>query len=187
MKITVGKSYEGCSDDFFIPDGEHEFQIVDIRSTKGRVNMTLVTSDRKRAFKTFFLLDKKGKQDDKAMRDLADFVTTALQVEDEEIEVEIEDALGYYIKATVKNSSYEREDGTKKATYYLNRPKRCDGFSDGTESLLEEFESRRAKRLARQAAEAEAEGTEETEAEETTAEPPEVVDTGRFDDILGGL
>ena len=179
MKITVGKSYEGKSDNFFIPDGDHEFQIVEVKQVKNRVNMTLVTSDGRRAFKTFFLLDKNGQPDDKNMRELADFITTAMQIDDDEAEVDIEDAVGYYIVATIKNKSVDREDGTKKSTYYLNRPKRCDGFSDGTGSRLEEYEEKRAEREARKAKE---EAEQASAEEENVQTPPSTID---FDDILG--
>lgn len=143
MKIAVGKNYEGTSNPNHFTDGDYEFQIVNIESTKGRVKMTLATSDKRRAYKTFFLLDKDGKeQNERGIRELADFVTTAMQIEDEETEVEIEDCLGYYLICTIKNSSYEQTDPETgavqtRSTYYINKPSRLDEFSDGTPSLIE--------------------------------------------------
>lgn len=142
MKVTVGKAYEGASDNFRLKDGTYEFQITDVSNTKGRVNMTLTTSSGKRVFKTFFLRDRDGKDSEKGMIELADFITTAMQIEDEEVEVDVASCVGFYLKCTVKNGSYEKDDEfgnpVVKKVYYINRPERCDGFSDGTPSFVEE-------------------------------------------------
>lgn len=140
MKIMAGKAYEGKSS-IRLEDGEYELQIIDVSATKGRVNMTLATSNNQKVFKTFFLLNKDGKTtNERGMRELADFVTTAMQIEDEEVEVKVESSLGFYLKCDVRNSSYEKDDGTKKNVYNVNRPQRCNGFSDGVGSLLENDE-----------------------------------------------
>lgn len=137
MKISVGKNYEGTSNSFYIPDGEYEFQILGCKTTKGSVNMTLGMSNKQRCFKRFFLLDKKGVTNEKSMRELADFITTAMQIEEEDVEVDVNDCIGYYIRATIKNATYEdKETGVTKPTYYVNKPTRCNGFSDGTPSLM---------------------------------------------------
>lgn len=170
MKIHVGKTYEGTSGNNF-KDGEYDLQIISVKATKGRVNMTLATSQKRFMYKTFFLLDKKNNPNENAYRELSDFVTTAMQIEDEDIEVDIRKVVGYYVTCTLKNSVFEREDGSKKATYYLNRPKRCDGFSDGTDSVIEEILSKN-KKFARAEEEEEEEDNEEV-AEDTTADVEE--------------
>ena len=174
MKLTVGKAYEGASNEFKLEDDIHEFQIVNIETTAGRVNMTLVTSKRKRAFKTFFLREKDGSESERGYRELADFITTALQIEDQEVVVDIDTALGSYIMCSVRNSSYEDPNGTKKSVMYINRPERLDCFSDGTESLLSEFGRKRKGRVVEQPVEEEVEDVEEEAVEESEVE--EVVD-----------
>lgn len=175
MKITVGKSYEGTSGYSRLEDGTYLFQIVEIRQTKGRVDMTMITSNRQLCFKTFWLLDKQGKTSDRGMRELADFITTALQIDDDETEVEIGDALGCYLKAEVRNSSYENSEGLTKAIQYVNRPKRADGFEDGTESLLDYYQGRRKSKR-------QAQRVEEVEEPDTESEDE---DTNNFLDSLG--
>ena len=169
MKLTVGKAYEGASNEFKLEDGIYEFQIVNIETTAGRVNMTLVTSNRKRAFKTFFLREKDGSESERGYRELADFITTALQIEDQEVEVDIDTAIGSYLICNVRNSSYEDANGVKKSVMYINRPERLDCFSDGTESLLSEFGRKKKGRVVEQPVEEEVE-------EEVVAETEEVED-----------
>lgn len=178
MKITVGKSYEGTSGFSRIKDGTYVFQIIEIKQTKGRVDLTMVNSQKQLCFKTFWLLDKQGKTSDRGMRELADFITTALQIDDEETEVEIGDALGCYLQAEVKNGSYENAEGLTKSVQYVNRPKRANGFTDGTGSLLEEMQSRRkAKREREQAS--------EVEQEEQDDDSDDTNDSLNFLDSLG--
>lgn len=141
MIIKAGKNFEGASDNFRLTDGTYEFQITKVESTKGRVNMVLTTSSGKNVYKTFFLRDKKsGNESEKGMLELADFVTTAMQIEDEEVEVDVKSCLGFYLIATIKNSSYDTTDElgnpVTKKIYYINRPERCDGFSDGHPSFV---------------------------------------------------
>ena len=136
MKINVGTKYEGGSS-VRVEDGDYEVQITDIQSTKGRVNMTFTTSKNQKVYKTFFLLEKDGKTvNDKGMRELADFVTTAMQIEDEEVEVDVKYALGFFLVIYVKNGSYKRtdENGNEviKHVFNIYTPRRCNGFSDGT-------------------------------------------------------
>lgn len=140
MKITVGKAYEGASS-FRVEDGDYEVQITEVSSTKGRVNMTFTTSKNQKVYKTFFLLEKDGKTvNDRGMRDLADFVTTAMQIEDNEVEVDVKNALGFYLVVYVKNGSYKRTDENgkeaEKHVFNVYSPRRCDGFSDGTASWV---------------------------------------------------
>lgn len=157
MKINAGKKYEGASSNR-LEDGDYELQIIDVQTTKGRVNMTLATSKNQKVYKTFFLLDKDGKtSNEKGLAELADYITTAMQIDDEEVEVSVESALGYYLLCYVKNGSYSKEDGTVKKVYNVYSPRRCNGFSDGTESFVEGVESG-------------VEGTEEEEEEEVTSE-----------------
>lgn len=140
MKITVGKAYEGSSSNR-LKDGDYELQITDIESTRGQVKMTLKASSGQSVRKTFFLLSKDGKeQNEKGMRELADYVTTAMQIEDEEVEVDVKDAVGYYVKCYIKNASYKKTvDGVEveKSIYNLYDVRRCNGFSDGTGSFVE--------------------------------------------------
>lgn len=136
MKVSVGTKYEGGSS-MRLKDGDYELQIIEVKSTRGRVNMTLSTSRGQKVYKTFFLLEKDGKTtNERGMLELADYITTAMQIEDEEAEVDVDSALGFYLKCYVKNGSYEKEDGTKKNVYNVYSPRRCSGFSDGTGSLL---------------------------------------------------
>lgn len=146
FKVKVGRSIEGTSDNFFIPDGTYTFQIVGVESTAGRVKMDLVKSDKQHAFKTFFLKRKDdGTVNEKAMRELGDFVTTAMQIEDEDFEVDVTDALGYYVTATLRNSKYISEkDGLEHDSVEIHKPKRANGFPDGTPSLYEEILAKRA-------------------------------------------
>lgn len=168
MKIHVGKAYEGTSGNAF-KDGEYELQIVNIKATKGRVNMTFATSKKRLLYKTFFLLDKKGDENENAYIELADFVTTAVQIDEEDVELDIKNALGCYLKLTLRNSSYEK-DGVKQASYWLNKPKRCDGFSDGTGSVLEDIRSKNRR--------VEAEEVEEEEIEAVAEDTTEVEESG---------
>lgn len=144
MIIKAGKSYEGASDTFRLQDGTYEFQITKIDTTKGRVNMVLTTSTNKNVYKTFFLRDKDGKDSEKGLTELADFVTTAMQIEDEEVEVDVNSCLGFYLICTIKNSTRETVDElgnpVSKKTYYINRPERCNGFSDGRPPIISEPE-----------------------------------------------
>lgn len=141
MIIHVGKSYEGTSGNAF-KDGDYDLQIIKIKSTKGRVNITFATSGKRFLYKTFFLLDKQGQQNENAYRELSDFITTAMQIDDEDVELDIRNAVGSYVTVTLRNTTFEKADGTKQASYWLNRPKRCDGFSDGTGSVLEDIMSK---------------------------------------------
>ena len=138
MIINVGKKYEGASS-IRLEDGDYELQITDVQSTKGRVNMTLTTSTGKEVYKTFFLLEKDGKTvNEKGMRELSDYVTTAMQIEDEEVQVDVKNALGFYLLCYVKNAQYtKKETGELKKVYNVYSPRRCDGFSDGTESMYD--------------------------------------------------
>lgn len=141
MKIKVGTNYEGASSNR-IEDGDYEVQITDIQSTKGRVNMTFTTAKKVNVYKTFFLLDKDGKSvNEKGMRELSDFVTTAMQIEDEEVEVDVKMALGFYLLVYVKNGKYDKidEEGNKvtKKVFNIYTPRRCNGFSDGTPSWVQ--------------------------------------------------
>lgn len=138
MIINVGKKYEGASS-IRLEDGDYELQITDVQSTKGRVNMTLTTSTGKEVYKTFFLLEKDGKTvNEKGMRELSDYVTTAMQIEDEEVQVDVKNALGFYLLCYVKNAEYKKKDtGELKKVYNVYSPRRCDGFSDGTESMYD--------------------------------------------------
>ena len=137
MKIRVGKNYEGASV-MRLEDGDYELQITDVQSTRGRVNMTLSTSTGQKVFKTFFLLGKDGKtQNERGLLELSDYITTAMQIEDEEAEVDVASVLGFYLLCYVKNGSYTKDDGTVKKVYNVYSPRRCDGFSDGTPSLIE--------------------------------------------------
>lgn len=142
MKITVGKSYEGCSS-MRLTDGDYELKIDDIKSTKGRVNMTLVTATGTKIYKTFFLLEKDGKtQNERGMKELADYITTAMQIEEEETEVVVESAVGFYLLCYVKNAVYtSKEDGSEKRVYNVYSPRRCNGFSatTGEEQYEEEY------------------------------------------------
>lgn len=141
MNISVGKKYEGGSS-IRLKDGDYELQIIDVSSTKGRVNMTLCTSKGQKVYKTFFLLEKDGKtKNERGMLELADYITTAMQIEDEEAEVNVESSIGFYLLCYVKNGSYPKEDGTEKKVYNVYSPRRCSGFSDGTGSFVEGVES----------------------------------------------
>ena len=152
MKITTGKKYEGASQFSRLEDGIYVFQIVDVKQTKGKVEMQLITADKKYCFKSFWLIDKNGKPSDRGMSELADFVTTALQIEDDEIEVDIEDVLGHYIQAEVKNSSYTNEEGLTKSVQYVNRPARAECFPNGKPSLYEEIVNKRKSKTNRASA-----------------------------------
>lgn len=135
MKIRVGTKYEGKSSDR-LEDGDYELKITDIQSTKGRVNMTFETSTGKEVYKTFFLLDRDGKTvNEKGMRELSDYVTTAMQVNEEDVEVDVKNALGFYLLCYVKNAQYTKKDtGEVKKVYNVYSPRRCNGFSDDAES-----------------------------------------------------
>lgn len=138
MKIVVGTKYEGMSSSR-LEDGDYELQITDVQSTKGRVNMTFKTSSGKEVYKTFFLLDRDGKTvNEKGMRELSDYVTTAMQINEEEVEVDVNNALGFYLLCYVKNAQYtKKETGEVKKVYNVYSPRRCDGFSDGTGSCYD--------------------------------------------------
>lgn len=141
MKIKVGTNYEGASS-YRMEDGDYEVQITDIQSTKGRVNMTFTTSKNQHAYKTFFLLERDGKTvNERGMRELSDFVTTAMQIEDEEVEVDVKMALGFYLTVYIKNAKYNKKDeeGNEVVKHVFNiyTPRRCDGFSDGTPSWIQ--------------------------------------------------
>lgn len=157
MKINAGTKFEGASSNR-LKDGDYELQIIDVQTTKGRVNMTLTTSKGQKVYKTFFLLEKDGKTtNERGMLELADYITTAMQIDDEEVEVDVDSALGFYLLCYIKNGSYPKEDGTEKKVYNVYSPRRCNGFSDGTESFVEGVESG-------------VEETEEEEEEEVTSE-----------------
>lgn len=163
MKIPVGTKYEGGSS-MRLKDGDYELQIIDVQATKGRVNMTLCTSKGQKVYKTFFLLEKDGKTtNERGMLELADYITTAMQIEDEEAEVSVESSIGFYLLCYVKNGSYPKEDGTEKKVYNLYSPRRCGGFSDGTPSFVEGVTS-------------EAEEVEEEEPEEVEVATSEETD-----------
>lgn len=135
MKIHVGTKYEGMSSGR-LEDGDYELKITDVQSTKGRVNMTFKTSTGREVYKTFFLLDRDGKTvNEKGMRELSDYVTTAMQVNEEDVEVDVKNALGFYLLCYVKNAQYTKKDtGEVKKVYNVYSPRRCDGFSDDTGS-----------------------------------------------------
>lgn len=140
MKITVGKAYEGASSQR-LEDGDYELQITEITSTKGRVNMTLTTSTNQHVYKTFFLLEKDSKTpNERGMRELADYITTAMQIEEEQVQVDTDSALGFYLLCYVKNGSYQKEtesgEKVEKRVYNVYSPRRCSGFSDGTPSFV---------------------------------------------------
>lgn len=180
FKVKVGKKVEGTSDNFFIPDGTYVFQIVGAESTAGRVKMDLIKSDKQHAYKTFFIKSGDGTINDKAMRELGDFVTTAMQIEDEDCEVDVSDALGYYVQATLRNSTYiSKKDGLEHESVEIHKPKRANGFPDGTPSLYEECVAKRAAKKARQQAVA-----QEEVQEEPTEESVENINTSSNTDAL---
>lgn len=165
FKVKVGKKVEGTSDSFFIPDGTYVFQIVGAESTAGRVKMDLIKSDKQHAYKTFFIKRGDGTINDKAMRELGDFVTTAMQIEDEDCEVDVSDALGYYLQVTLRNSTYiSKKDGLEHESVEIHKPKRASGFPDGTPSLYEEVLARKEAKKNKKAV---------AQAEEPTEEPVE--------------
>lgn len=142
MKITVGKAYEGASSNW-LEDGDYELQITEVESTKGRVKLTMATSTGFKVSKMFFLLEKDGKTpNEKGMRELADYITTAMQIEDEQVEVDTDNAIGFYLLCYVKKGSYKKidEEGkeVEKRVYNVYSPRRCNGFSNGSESQVEE-------------------------------------------------
>ena len=69
-----------------------------------------------------------------------------------EIEVDIEDVLGHYIQAEVKNSSYTNEEGLTKSVQYVNRPARAECFPNGKPSLYEEIVNKRKSKTNRASA-----------------------------------
>ena len=141
MKIKVGKAYEGGSQ-FRLEDGDYEVQITDVESTKGRATITFSTANGVKMKKIFFLLEKDGKTvNDRGMAELADYITTAMQIEDMEVEVNAEDCKGYYLLVYVKNKDYiSKEDGSTKKVYNVYSPRRCNGFTDGAAPMEEEPE-----------------------------------------------
>ena len=162
MKIVVGKAYEGASS-MRLKDGDYELRIDEVQSTKGRVNMTLTTSTGQKIYKTFFLLDKDGKtQNERGMRELADYVTTAMQIEEQETEVTVESCVGFYLLCYVKNGSYTKADGTIRAVYNTYSPRRCKGFSESADDEEQSEESEEVEDVAEEE-EATAEINEETE------------------------
>ena len=105
MIINVGKKYEGASS-IRLEDGDYEVQITEVESTKGRTTMIFKTSNNVTIKKVFFLLEKDNKTvNERTMAALADYVTTAMQIEDMEVEVDTKDALGYYLVVYIKNGS----------------------------------------------------------------------------------
>lgn len=183
FKVKVGKKVEGTSDNFFIPDGTYVFQIVGAESTAGRVKMDLIKSDKQHAYKTFFIKSGDGTINDKAMRELGDFVTTAMQIEDEDCEVDVSDALGYYVQATLRNSTYiSKKDGLEHESVEIHKPKRASGFPDGTPSLYEEVLAKREAKKNKRAA-AQVEQVEEP-VEEPTEEYVENINTSSNTDAL---
>lgn len=181
MKIKVGKAYEGGSE-FRLEDGDYEVQITEIESTKGRTTMIFKTSNNVSIKKVFFLLEKDNKTvNERTMAALADYVTTAMQIEDMEVEVDTKDALGYYLKVYIKNGSYtSKEDGQEKKIYNVYSPRRCDGFSDGTASFVP---ANKIKSLA-DAASPVSEEEEEDELPFEPVETPSAEVDGEPDDIF---
>lgn len=176
-KITVGKKFEGTSDAFRIDDGTYVFQIVSFETTPGRVKMELVTSERKFATKTFFMKKNDGTINEIAKRELSDFVTTAMQIEDEEVSMDISESVGYYVQATLRNSSYKNKEGQTMASTEIHKPFRADGFPDGTPSLVEDILAKREKRGKgkRNRTQAQAEEAVEEPVEKQVEEPVEEV------------
>lgn len=183
FKVKVGKKVEGTSNNFFIPDGTYVFQIVGAESTAGRVKMDLIKSDKQHAYKTFFIKSGDGTVNDKAMRELGDFVTTAMQIEDEDCEVDVSDALGYYVQATLRNGTYiSKKDGLEHESVEIHKPKRANGFPDGTPSLYEEVLAKKAAKKNKRAV-AQAEQVEEP-VEESVEESVENINTSSNTDAL---
>lgn len=183
MKINVGTKYEGKSNDFALPDGLYVLQIISIETTAGRVNMVLATAKKRFVYKTFYMKDKNGKPSEKGLRELSDFITTAMQVEEPDVEVEITDALGLYIECELKNSSFVNASGVKKSVVYLNKPKRANGFDDDMPSVFDELSAKLKLNKAKKNAEKRAE--EEGVVEEEVVEEGE--DNGGADDLLASL
>lgn len=170
MIINGGTKYEGKSSNYYLEDGIYNLQIVEIEEEATLVRMTLVTSSNKRVFKRFYLTTKDGETNTRALAELSDFVTTALQIDDEEATIELMDALGCYVQCSIRNGSYKDANGVAKPITYCDKPHRIDGFEDDKPSLLAKYQKgRKAKN--RPAAKASVkkveEQVEEVEEEET--------------------
>jgi len=146
MIINGGKKYEGKSSNYYLADGIYNLQIVEIEEEATRVKMTLVTSSNKRVYKSFFLNTKDGEPNTRALAELSDFVTTALQIDDEEATIDLMDALGAYVQCSVRNGSYTNSSGVVKPAVFCDKPRRIDGFEDGKPSLLEKYQKGRKSR-----------------------------------------
>lgn len=179
MKIRAGKKYEGGSNNNIVPDGTYDFLILDVVSDadKGRVKMTLAIPSGRYVFKDFYIKKKDGERNPIGMSELSDFITTALCLEDEDCEVEVEDSVGYFFTGTIKNSTYKNDSGEIKPKMYLNNPRRCEGF-DGAQAIMDKYNKNKKSRRSRNAGK---NGEEEAPAEEVAAESVNTEGTDTLD------
>lgn len=176
--VKAGKKYLKKFEEYIYDDGEYTWQILSAKSKEGNVTFKLGTSDGHVLYKTYFTKGKeKGTINERATRDVSALVTTAMQIEDEEVSVDIADSVGYYFQAKLVNNYYDNEAGEQKHIVYLNDVTQADCFPDGTPSLLSEAQKRVLARKASRAAVAQPQEEEEpVEEEEEVVESEESID-----------
>jgi hypothetical protein len=182
--VKAGKKYLKKFEEYIYDDGVYTWQILSAKSNGGNVTFKLGTSDGHVLYKTYFTKGKeKGTINERATRDVSALVTTAMQIEDEEVSVDIGDSVGFYFQAKLVNNYYDNEAGEQKHVVYLNDVTQADCFPDGTPSLLTEAQKRVLARKASRAAVAQPQ--EEPVEEEEVVEEESEVSVDPLKDFLG--
>ena len=114
-----------------IPDGEHIFKVekVEYDEDFGKMEVTLVTADGLKTVERYNMLDSEGEVNEKARNAFSFFARVALNNPNAD-EVDTDDLVGCYFKATVTHDEQPSKKDPKKTVVFvkLSDRKAATGF-----------------------------------------------------------
>lgn len=138
-KITLSKSTFTL-----VPEGTHIFKVMEVDDTKyddfGKIAVKLQTAKGETHTETFGLLNNSGELNEGALKAWSYFARTCLNNFQAD-EIDTQDIVGCYIKATVKHETYTRTKGeragTEGTTVRLNDYTTATGFDTAASADVE--------------------------------------------------
>ena len=114
-----------------IPEGVTVFKVTKVEHDEdfGKIQLTLTTKEGHTHSERFQYLNQQGEINEGALKAFTYFAKNCLNNFDVD-EIETDDLLNCYIKATVKHETYTKKDGTEGKSVKLNDCATADGFTD---------------------------------------------------------
>ena len=121
-----------------IPEGVTVFKVMEVDDTKyedfGKISVKLQTAKGEKHSENFTLIKKNGELNEGALKAWSYFARTCLNNFQAD-EIDTQDIVGCYVKATVKHETYVKTQGDKKGeegtSVRLNDYDTATGFGDG--------------------------------------------------------